>query len=207
MITIVTWVQWAVLALVGATGPATAQGVQPAAVASPAAAVAADYIIGPGDVLQVFVWRNPELSVTVPVRPDGRVSTPLVEDMVAVGKTPSTLARDIEKVLAEYIRSPQVNVIVATPVGTLSQVKAVGQVKLPQGVAFHEGMRVLDLLLSTGGMTDFGLSSRSLTGRRGTVRSTACCAACRATTAASCTFAARTTSSAICATARISFTS
>jgi polysaccharide export outer membrane protein len=124
-------------------------------------AVAPDYVIGPGDVLQVFVWRNPELSVTVPVRPDGRVSTPLVEDMVAVGKTPSMLARDVEKVLAEYIRSPQVNIIVTTPVGTLSQVKAVGQVKAPQGVAFREGMRVLDLLLATGGMTDFAAGNRA----------------------------------------------
>jgi polysaccharide export outer membrane protein len=126
-----------------------------------AATVAPDYIIGPGDVLQVFVWRNAELSTTVPVRPDGRISTPLVEDMVAVGKSPSALARDIEKVLAEYIRSPQVNVIVATPVGSLSQVKAVGQVKLPQGVAFREGMRVLDLLLASGGMTDFAAGNRA----------------------------------------------
>jgi len=122
---------------------------------------AANYVIGPGDVLQVFVWRNPELSVTVPVRPDGRVSTPLVEDMVAVGKTPSILARDIEKVLGEYIRSPQVNVIVSTPASTLSQVKAIGQVKSPQGVAFREGMRVLDLVLAVGGMTDFAAGNRA----------------------------------------------
>jgi len=122
---------------------------------------AANYIIGPGDVLQVFVWRNPELSVTVPVRPDGRVSTPLVEDMVAVGKTPSTLARDIEKTLGEYIRSPQVNVIVSTPASTLSQVKAIGQLKVPQGVPFREGMRVLDLVLAAGGMTDFAAGNRA----------------------------------------------
>jgi len=127
----------------------------------PAAAEAANYVIGPGDVLQVFVWRNPELSVTVPVRPDGRVSTPLVEDMVAVGKTPSTLARDIEKVLGEYIRSPQVNVIVSTPASTLSQVKAIGQVKSPQGVPYREGMRVLDLVLAVGGMTDFASGNRA----------------------------------------------
>ncbi len=125
------------------------------------AAQAANYVIGPGDILQVFVWRNPELSVTVPVRPDGRVSTPLVEDMVAVGKTPSDLARDIEKTLSEYIRSPQVNVIVSTPAGVLSQVKAVGQVKTPQGIAYREGMRVLDLLLAVGGMTDFAAGNRS----------------------------------------------
>jgi polysaccharide export outer membrane protein len=118
-------------------------------------------MIGPGDVLQIFVWRNPELTVTVPVRPDGRVSTPLNEDMVAVGKTPSVLARDIEKVLGEFIRSPQVNVIVTTPVGSLTQVKAVGQIKNPQGVAFREGMRVLDLLLASGGMTDYAAGNRA----------------------------------------------
>jgi len=124
-------------------------------------ASAADYIIGPGDVLQVFVWRNQELSITVPVRPDGRISTPLVEDMVAVGKSPSALARDIEKVLSAYIRSPQVNVIVTTPVGSISQVKAVGQVKTPQGVPFREGMRVLDLVLAVGGLTEFAAGNRA----------------------------------------------
>src|SRR5688500_10021614 len=75
-----------------------------------------EYIIGPGDTLQVFVWRNPELTTSLPVRPDGKISTPLVEDMVAVGKTPSQLARDIEGVLAEYIRQPKVNIIVSTAV-------------------------------------------------------------------------------------------
>jgi polysaccharide biosynthesis/export protein len=148
-----------VLAALAAVAGSAATFADPPVVAPPT--VAPDYVIGPGDVLQVFVWRNPELSVTVPVRPDGRVSTPLVEDMVAVGKTPSTLARDIEKVLAEYIRSPQVNIIVTTPVGTLSQVKAVGQVKAPQGVPFREGMRVLDLLLAAGGMTDFAAGNRA----------------------------------------------
>ena len=130
-------------------------------VAGSAATQAAAYTIGPGDILQIFVWRNPELSVTVPVRPDGRVSTPLVEDMVAVGKTPTELARDIEKTLSEYIRSAQVNVIVSTPAGALSQVKAVGQVKTPQGIAYREGMRVLDLLLVVGGMTDFAAGNRA----------------------------------------------
>src|SRR5262245_50077374 len=76
-----------------------------------AKAVGNDYIIGPGDTLQVFVWRNPELSVSVPVRPDGKISTPLVENMVAVGKTSPQLARDMEGVLSEYVRSPKVNII------------------------------------------------------------------------------------------------
>jgi polysaccharide biosynthesis/export protein len=147
--------------VLGADAPATA----------PPAPVSADYVISPGDVLQVFVWRNPELSLSVPVRPDGKVSTPLVEDMVAVGKTPSELARAIEKVLAEYIRSPQVNVIVSTPTGTLSQVKAVGQVKTPQGVAYRDGMRVLDLLLASGGLTDFAAGNRAKIVRTGGAKS------------------------------------
>src|SRR5471032_2440949 len=99
-----------------------------------ATAASSDYIIGPGDTLQVFVWRNPELTVTVPVRPDGKISTPLVEDMVAVGKTPSNLARDIEKSLGEYVKAPKVNVVVMVAVSVYSQVKVIGQVKSPQAL-------------------------------------------------------------------------
>jgi len=119
------------------------------------------YIIGPGDTLQVFVWRNPDLSTTVPVRPDGKISTPLVEDMVAVGKTPSELARAIEKVLAEYVRSPQVNVIVTQPVSTFSQIKVIGQVLKPQSLPYREGLTVLDAVLSVGGVTQFAAGNRS----------------------------------------------
>src|SRR5262245_39161358 len=129
--------------------PPSATAPTPPAPAAPAESkVGSDYIIGPGDTLQVYVWRNPELTATVPVRPDGRISTPLVEDMVAVGKTPSQLARDVEKVLAEYIRSPQVNVIVSVPVSAFSQIKVIGQVATPQSIAFREGMRVLDAVLA-----------------------------------------------------------
>jgi polysaccharide biosynthesis/export protein len=120
-----------------------------------------DYIIGPGDMLNVFVWRNPELSTTVPVRPDGKISTPLVEDMVAVGKTPAQLARDVEKVLAEYVRTPTVNVIVATATSALSQVKVIGQVKVPQSVPYRDGLRVLDVILVAGGVTDFAAPNRA----------------------------------------------
>lgn len=123
--------------------------------------VGTDYIIGPGDTIQVFVWRNPELSVTVPVRPDGKVSTPLVEDMVAVGKQPSELARDIETRLAEYIRSPQVNVIVTDAQSSFSQVTVIGQVTTPQTVPFREGMRMMDLLLAVGGLTEFAAGNRA----------------------------------------------
>jgi len=114
----------------------------------------------------VFVWRNPELTATVPVRPDGKITTPLVQDMVAVGKTPSQLARDIEQVLAEYIRSPQVNVIVTNPVSTFSQVKVIGQVTNPQSLPYREGMRVLDAVLAAGGLGQFAAGNRAKIVRR-----------------------------------------
>lgn len=121
--------------------------------------VAPDYLIGPGDMLQVFVWRNPELSVTVPVRPDGKISTPLVEDMVAVGKTPSVLARDIEQRLSEYVRTPTVNVIVTQANSVFSQVRVVGEVRQPQNLPFREGMTVLDAILAVGGTTEFAATN------------------------------------------------
>lgn len=128
----------------------------------PASAVDANsYLIGPGDMLQVFVWRNPELSASIPVRPDGKISTPLVENLVAIGKTPSQLAREMETVLSEYVRSPTVNIIVTTPVSVFSQVKAIGQVKLPQALAYREGMKVLDLVLAVGGLADFASGNRA----------------------------------------------
>ncbi|MBK9253833.1 MAG: polysaccharide biosynthesis/export family protein [Proteobacteria bacterium] len=123
--------------------------------------VPADYVIGPGDTLQIFVWRNPELTVSVPVRPDGKISSPLVQDMVAVGKTPSSPSHDIEAVLGEFVRSPQVNVIVTTPAGLMSQVKVVGQIRSPQAYPYREGMRVLDLVLAAGGLTDYAAGNRA----------------------------------------------
>jgi polysaccharide export outer membrane protein len=134
----------------------------PAPAPSPLTGADADrYIVGPGDVIQVFVWRNAELTTTVPVRPDGKVSTPLVEDMVAVGKTPTQLARDIEKVLGEYIRSPQVSVIVTQPASLFSQVKVVGQVKTPKPLAYRQGMTVLDAILEVGGLAEFAAGNRA----------------------------------------------
>ncbi len=121
----------------------------------------ADYLIGPGDTLQVFVWRNPDLTVTVPVRPDGKISTPLVEDMLAVGKTPSGLARDIEKALAVYVKSPQVNVIVTVPASAFSQVKVIGQVLHPQALPYRSGMTVLDAVLAVGGLSQFAAGNRA----------------------------------------------
>lgn len=123
--------------------------------------VGADYVIGPGDTLQVFVWRNPELTTTVPVRPDGKISTPLVEDMIAVGKTPTELARDIETVLAEFVRSPQVNVIVTQPASVFSQVKVIGQVMQPQSIPYRDGLTVLDAILAVGGLGPFAAGNRA----------------------------------------------
>lgn len=134
----------------------TAQQIAPAA-----SAVTDDYVIGPGDTLQIFVWRNPELTVTIPVRPDGKITTPLVRDMVAVGKTPSVLASDIEKVLAEYVRSPQVNVIVTQPASVFSQVKVIGQVAQPQSIAYRDGLTVLDAILAVGGLGPFAAGNRA----------------------------------------------
>lgn len=136
--------------------PAQAPSAMPAA-----PAVTPDYIIGPGDELQVFVWRDPELTVTVPVRPDGKISTPLVEDMPAVGKTPVVLARDVEKVLSVYVKSPQVNIIVTKPASAFSQVKVIGQVLHPAAVPYREGMTVLDAVLAVGGLANFAAGNRS----------------------------------------------
>jgi polysaccharide export outer membrane protein len=120
-----------------------------------------DYIIGPGDEIEVFVWQNRDLSVTVPVRPDGKISTPLDEDMVAVGKTPSSLAHDIEIKLSEYVRSPHVSVIVVKPDSVFSQVKVIGQVAHPQAIAYRQGMTVLDAVLAVGGLTDYAAGNRA----------------------------------------------
>ena len=125
------------------------------------AAVSPDYVIGPGDSLQVFVWRNPELTTVVPVRPDGKISTPLVEDMVAVGKTPSGLARDIERVLAQYVKSPQVNVIVTVPASVFGQIKVIGQVLRPQALPYRSGMTVLDAVLAVGGLGPYAAGNRA----------------------------------------------
>lgn len=127
----------------------------------PKSVVSESYIIGPGDMLQIFVWRNPELSASIPVRPDGKISTPLVEEMVAAGKTPPVLARDLERVLADYVRTPTVNVIVTTAVSVARQVSAIGQVRRPQAVAYREGMNVMDLILAVGGLVEFAAGNRA----------------------------------------------
>jgi polysaccharide export outer membrane protein len=143
--------------------PSAAPAMPPAAAAPPvlSTGVAPDYRIGPGDTLQVFVWRQSELSVTVPVRPDGRISTPLNEDMQAVGKTPTALARDIETKLSEFLKKPTVNIIVTHPISLYSQVSIVGQVKSPGSIPFQEGLTVMQAVLAVGGPGEFGALKRA----------------------------------------------
>ena len=115
-----------------------------------------DYLIGPGDTLGIFVWRNPDLTASVPVRPDGKITIPLVEDLQASGRTPTQLARDIEKALSKYIREPLVTVQVGGFVGEFyQQVRVVGQATKPSSIPYRKNMTVLDLMVAVGGLTDF----------------------------------------------------
>jgi polysaccharide biosynthesis/export protein len=115
-----------------------------------------NYHIGPSDTVNVIVWRNPELSMIVPVRPDGKITTPLIEDLDALGKTPTELARDMEKALAKYIREPVVTVIVNNFVGpTSEQIRVIGEATKPQILPYRKDMTVLDVMILAGGLTDF----------------------------------------------------
>lgn len=126
-----------------------------------------EYQIGPGDQLQIFVWRHDDVSAQLPVRPDGKISTPLVEDMQAAGKTPTELARDIETVLAEYIKNPVVTVIVTGFVGELTdKVRVVGQAMQPRSIPYRQSLTLLDVLIEVGGLTDLAAGRRAKIIRR-----------------------------------------
>ena len=120
----------------------------------------AEYLIGPGDRLQIVVWRNEELSATVPVRPDGKISTPLVDDMIAIGRSPTQLAEEMESVLGEYLRSPEVSVIVVSQ-GAANQIQVLGEVTVPQSVPSREGIRLLDAVVAVGGLSEFAAGNRA----------------------------------------------
>jgi polysaccharide export outer membrane protein len=125
---------------------------------APTAAATPDYnyIVGPGDSLNIIVWRNPELSMSVPVRPDGKVTTPLVDELVAQGKTSSEIARDVEKALGKYVRDPIVTVIVTGFIGPYSeQIRVVGEAAKPQFLPYKQKMTLLDVMIAVGGLTDF----------------------------------------------------
>lgn len=136
-------------------------------------AITTEYVIGAGDTLQVFVWRHDDISTTVPVRPDGRISIPLVEDVVAVGRTPTELARVIETHLSEFLRTPKVNIIV-TSQGTGSQIQIVGNVMDPQSLPYRDGLRLLDAMVAVGGLDEFAAGNRSKIVRQIDGRATEC---------------------------------
>jgi len=120
------------------------------------------YLIGAGDTLSVIVWRNPDLSMSVPVRPDGRVSIPLVEDLPAAGKDPSMVAREVEHALAKYVRDPVVTIIVTQFAGPYSeQIRVIGQAAKPQALAYRENMTLLDVMIAVGGITEFAAGNRA----------------------------------------------
>jgi len=126
-----------------------------------------EYLIGAGDTLNIFVWRNPELSATVPVRPDGRVSTPLVEDVDAVGKTPTQLARDIEERLKKFVRDPIVTVITQAFVGDfVQQVRVIGEAQEPRAVPYRDQMTLLDVMIQVGGLTKYAAGNRAVIVRK-----------------------------------------
>ena len=121
-----------------------------------------DYLIGPGDNVNITVWRNPEVSQSVPVRPDGKITTPLVEDLPASGKTATQLARDIEKVLGKYIQQPVVTVIVTGFVGPYTeQIRVIGQAAKPQALPYREDMSLMDVMIAVGGITDFASGNKA----------------------------------------------
>lgn len=125
------------------------------------------YIIGPGDTLSIYVRDNPKLSVTIPVRPDGRISMPLVQDVRAAGRTPSQLADVLTADLSQYIRSPNVTVMVTSFVGAYrDEVRVVGQAVKPEAVAYRDGMTLLDVMIQVGGLTKFAAGNRAEIVRR-----------------------------------------
>jgi polysaccharide export outer membrane protein len=133
----------------------------PAPVAT-APAINPEYLIGPGDNINIIVWRNPEVSMSVPVRPDGKITTPLVEDLPAAGKTSTQLARDIEAALAKFIQQPVVTVIVTNFDGNYNeQIRVIGKAAKPQALAYRKDMSLMDVLIAVGGVTEFAAGNRA----------------------------------------------
>jgi polysaccharide export outer membrane protein len=163
----VAWIAF-IAGLCAATATTAQDAVVPASPppAADSGVTSGDYQIGPLDTLNVYVIGFPEYSATLPVRPDGKITTPMVEDMVAAGKTPTQLARDIEGVLAEFIRTPRVTISVEEFVGVVgAQISVLGQVVRPGQVPYRNGMRLLDVMLEVGGMTEFASGRRATLSR------------------------------------------
>ena len=149
---------------IAAIGVAACSGLRtlPTAKLVDSKAVTTEYRIGSDDSLQIFIWRNPELSTAVSVRPDGRITIPLIEDLPATGKTPTELARDIEKKLATYIQDTIVTVIMQGFVGPFQdRVRIVGEAARPQALPYRSTMTLLDVMIQVGGITDFAAGNRA----------------------------------------------
>lgn len=154
-----------VLLLAAVAAMSAACGSQPTveSVPLPEQAEYAEYRIGPGDMLQVFVWNHPELTVTVPVRPDGMISTPLIAGVPAEGKTATHLAKDLETALSEYVRNPTVSVMVTGFVGAYAdQIRVVGQAAKPQSLPYRANMTLLDVMIAVGGLAEFASGNRAV---------------------------------------------
>ncbi len=150
------------LALTGCTGTSNSPQLPPASFVSMQEGPGEEYVIGPLDQLTVFVWRNPELGASVQVRPDGRITTPLITDMPAVGKTPSMLAEDIRLQLSQYIEEPLVSVIVNSFAGTFSQqIRVVGATEKPASIPYRANMTLLDAMISVGGLSEFAAGNKA----------------------------------------------
>jgi len=150
------------LALSGCAGSSSGPQLPPASFVAMQEGPGEEYVIGPLDELTVFVWRNPELGASVQVRPDGRITTPLITDMPAVGKTPSMLAEDIKLQLSQYIQEPLVSVIVNKFAGTFSQqVRVVGATEKPASIPYRANMTLLDAMISVGGLSEFASGNRA----------------------------------------------
>ncbi len=143
--------------------PLVAGSQTPVTEAPPMMASANDYVIGTGDQLQVFVWRNPDLSATVPVRPDGKITTPLVQDMQAQGRTPSELAANLRTALAQYIKEPIVNVVVRefASARSTAAIRVIGAATAPKAVPYRTGITALDVLVEVGGLTPYASGNRA----------------------------------------------
>lgn len=152
----------ATVLLLGALGLGGCAATRSGAPADAGTVPETDYLIGPGDNLSIIVWRNPEVSQSVPVRPDGKITTPLVEDLPASGKTSTELARDIEKALAKFIQQPVVTVIVTGFVGTYGeQIRVIGQATRPQSLPYRRDMSILDVMIAVGGITEFAAGNKA----------------------------------------------
>jgi polysaccharide biosynthesis/export protein len=146
----------------GCAGSASGPALPPASYVATREQPGEEYVIGPLDQLNIFVWRNPELSAKVQVRPDGRITTPLVSDMPAVGKTPAMLADDMKRALGEYIKDPIVSVIVENFSGTYSQqVRVVGATEKPASIPYRANMTLLDAMIAVGGLNEYAAGDRA----------------------------------------------